>query len=31
MDELLDLVFAWLQHRTSFCLEDSVYTQQQAA
>ena len=31
MDELLDVVFAWLQHRTPFAIEGSVYPQSQAA
>jgi putative transposase len=31
MEELLDLVFAWLQNRTPFAIEGSVYSQQQAA
>jgi transposase len=31
MEELLDLVFAWLQNRAPFAIEGSVYPQQQAA
>jgi putative transposase len=31
MEELLDLVFAWLQKRTRFTVEDSVYSLPQAA
>jgi putative transposase len=31
LEELLDLVFAWLQQRTPFVIEDSVYTLPQAA
>lgn len=31
MEELLDLVFAWLQQRTRFTVEDSVYSFPQAA
>jgi len=31
MEELLDLVFAWLQKRTPFVVEDQVYALPQAA
>ena len=31
MEELVDLVLAWLQKRTSFVVEDKVYALPQAA
>jgi hypothetical protein len=31
MEELLDLVFAWLQKRERFIVEDEVYALPQAA
>jgi hypothetical protein len=31
MDELLDLIFAWLQQRTHFTVEDQVYALPPAA
>lgn len=31
LEELLDVVFAWLQQRTRFTVEDSVYALPQAA
>jgi hypothetical protein len=31
MEELLDLVFAWLQKRKRFIVEDEVYSLPQAA
>jgi len=31
MEELLDLVFAWLQKRERFVVEDTVYSLSQAA